>query len=218
VRTLFAFALAGSWGRSAIRFFVRLGVFGPFLLETLDSSFFYMPLANELLLVALIHSGGPRWMWVLYAAAGALGTVAGVLLLDLAVRRLGEGAAERLIGERKFERLKRRLEKRAGWAAFVAGALPPPFPFRVTMMAASALQTPRRTLLVSVFFGRLLRFGAEALLILYFGRRFIRVMESDAFEYALYALTAVAVAGTAFTVYRFYKSRGPRVATGAKAL
>jgi membrane protein YqaA with SNARE-associated domain len=212
VRALLAFLLADSWGRSAIRLFVRLGVLGPFLLEALDSSFFYMPLANELLLVALIHSGGPRWMWILYAAAGALGTVAGVLLLDLVVRRLGEGAVERLVGPRKFERLKRKLEERAGWAAFVAGAMPPPFPFRVTMMAASALQTPRQTLLVSVFCGRLLRFGAEALLILYFGRSFVRVMESDAFEYALYALTAVAAAGTAFTVYRLYASREPRPA------
>lgn len=199
-----------SWGRSLIRWMVRLGVFGPFLLETLDSSFFYMPLANELLLFALIHSGGPGWMFIFYALSGALGSVTGVLLLDFVVRRIGDDAGERLIGEKRFARLKRRLEGHTGWATFVAGALPPPFPFRMTIMAASAMQCPRRTMLTSVFFGRFLRFAVEGLLILYFGRGFIRVMESEAFEYALYALTALAAIGTIYTVYRLYKGSRPR--------
>lgn len=201
---------AGSWGRSFIKGMVRLGVFGPFLLETLDSSFFYMPLANELLLFALIHSGGPGWMFLFYALSGALGSVAGVALLDFVVRRIGDDAGERLIGERRFSRLKRRLEGHTGWATFAASALPPPFPFRMTIMAASAMQCPRRRMLTSVFFGRFLRFGVEGLLILYFGRGFIRVMESDAFEYALYALTAAAVIGTIYTFYRLYTGSRPR--------
>ncbi len=50
--------LASSRARSLINAFVRMGVFGPFLLEALDSSFFYAPLGNELLLFALIHKGG----------------------------------------------------------------------------------------------------------------------------------------------------------------
>lgn len=207
---LLLFLLADSWARSLIKSFVRLGVFGPFLLETLDSSFFYLPLANELLLFSLLHSTEGRWMWIAYAAAGALGTVAGVLLLDLVIRRLGDEAVERLIGERKFAKLKQKLEAHAGWATFISGAMPPPFPFRVTMMAASALQCPRRKMLFAVFCGRFVRFSVEGLLILYFGRRFLRVMESDAFEYALYALTVAAAAGTAFTIYRLYTSSRPR--------
>ncbi len=49
---------ASSWARSLIGFFMKLGPFGPFLLEAFDSSFFYVPLANELLLFALIHGRG----------------------------------------------------------------------------------------------------------------------------------------------------------------
>ena len=46
-----------------------LGPFGPFLLEAFDSSFFYVPLANELLLFALIYYLAPNrdqrnWRWV----------------------------------------------------------------------------------------------------------------------------------------------------------
>lgn len=198
---------AASWGRGVINFFVRLGVFGPLLLETLDSSFFYVPLGNELLLFALIHGEGARWMWIVYALSGAVGSVAGVLLLDWAVRRIGQEGVERLVKPRRFKKIKRRMEAHTGWVVFLASVLPPPFPFRVTMMTASALQCSRPRILLSVFAGRVLRFTAEALLILYFGRAFLRVMQSEAFEYVIYALTLVALAGSAVLIYRLFKSQ-----------
>jgi membrane protein YqaA with SNARE-associated domain len=197
---------AATWSRALISFLVSLSFGGPFLLEALDSSFFYVPLANELLLFALIHGGGStsNWMWIVYALSGAAGTVAGVALLDLVMRRVGAGGVERLVGRERFVRLKGKLESHTGWVVFVASALPPPFPFRFTMMTASALQCARGTMLVSVFAGRALRFAAEALLILYFGRRFLDFMNSDVFNYVVYGLTLAAVAGSAFTIFRMF--------------
>ena len=208
--TLLLTLAASSWARTLIEFFMGLGPFGPFLLETFDSSFFYVPLANELLLFALIHGGGEsaRWMWVAYALAGAAGTVAGVGLLDLVMRRFGASGVERVVGRGRFEKLKKRLERHTGRVVFVASMLPPPFPFRFTMMTASALQCARPRMLAAVFAGRSLRFAAEALLILYFGRRFLDFMNSDAFSYVIYALTLVAVAGSAFTIYRLFAPGG----------
>lgn len=206
-------AASSSWARSLIGFFLKLGVFGPFLLETFDSSFFYMPLANELLLFALIHGGGEasRWMWIVYAVSGAAGTVAGVAILDLVMRRVGAGGVERLVGQRRFGKLKAKVERNTGWVVFVASALPPPFPFRFTMMTASALQCARGRMFTAVFAGRTLRFAAEALLILYLGRRFLDFMNSDAFNYVVYLLTFVAVAGSAVTFYRlFWSGRGKK--------
>lgn len=202
--------LGASWARSLISFLVALGAGGPFLLETLDSSYFYVPLANELLLFALIHGGGssPGWMWVVYALSGAAGTVAGVALLDLLMRRVGAGGVERLVGPKQFGKLKGKLEHHTGWVVLVASALPPPFPFRFTMMTASALQCARGRMLVSVFAGRAARFAAEALLILYFGRRFLDFMNSDLFNYVVYGLTLAAVAGSALTVFRLFWKKG----------
>jgi membrane protein YqaA with SNARE-associated domain len=202
---------ASSWARALINFFLKLGLFGPFLLEAFDSSFFYVPLANELLLFALIHGGGEasRWMWIVYAVMGAAGTVAGVALLDLVMRRVGAGSVERMVGPKRFGKLKRKMENNTGRVVFVASALPPPFPFRFTMMTASALQCDRARMFAAVFAGRTLRFAAEALLILYFGRRFLDFMNSDAFNYVVYALTLVAVAGSAVTIYKlFWSGRG----------
>lgn len=200
---------AASWARTLISFLVGLGVGGPFLLEALDSSFFYVPLANELLLFALIHGGGPssNWMWIAYALSGAAGTVAGVALLDLVMRRVGAGGVERLVGKSRFVKLKEKVESHTGRVVFVAAMLPPPFPFRFTMMTASALQCARGRMLVSVFAGRAVRFAAEALLILYFGRRFLDFMNSGIFNYVVYGLTLAAVAGSAFTIYRMFGKR-----------
>jgi membrane protein YqaA with SNARE-associated domain len=197
---------AASWARTLISFLVGLGPGGPFLLEALDSSFFYVPLANELLLFALIHGGGasPHWMWIVYAVSGAAGTVAGVTLLDLVMRRVGAGGVERLVGPKRFGKLKEKVEGNTGRVVFVASMLPPPFPFRFTMMTASALQCARGRMLVSVFAGRAVRFAAEALLILYFGRRFLDFMNSDVFNYVVYGLTLAAVAGSAFTIFRLF--------------
>jgi len=199
--------LAPTAARRIIEFFVGLGLFGPLLLEALSTSFFYVPLANEFLLVALItREGGGRW-WPVYTLGAAAGAVAGAFLLDLVVRRVGEKGIERLVKPKRFEQLKTRLEAHAGRVVFVAAALPPPFPFRVTLMAASALQTPRPRLLAAVFFGRVLRFAAESLLILYLGRRFLKYMDSAAVEYAVYLFTAVAVLGSIYTVYKLFGKR-----------
>jgi membrane protein YqaA with SNARE-associated domain len=210
---------ASSWARGLINFFVRLGVLGPFLLEAFDSSFFYVPLANELLLFMLIHGEGEpsRWMWAAYAVSGAAGTVAGVALLDLLTRRVGAEGVERVVGRRQFGRLKKKLERNTGWVVMLASALPPPFPFRFTMMTASALQCDRARMFVSVFLGRTLRFAAEALLILYFGRRFLDLMNSDAFNYVVYGLTLVAVAGSAVTLYQLFWSRRKTKSNSRKA-
>ena len=205
---------AASWARTLISFLVGLGVGGPFLLEALDSSFFYVPLANELLLFALIHGGGgssSNWMWIAYALSGAAGTVAGVALLDLVMRRVGAGGVERLVGKKRFVKLKDKVENNTGRVVFVAAMLPPPFPFRFTMMTASALQCARGRMLVSVFAGRAVRFAAEALLILYFGRRFLDFMNSDIFNYVVYGLTLAAVAGSAFTIFRMFGGKKKEV-------
>lgn len=195
--------IAGTSARSVIRFFTRMGAAGFFLLEALDSSFFYLPLANELLMLSHLGEQKSWGVWALYSSMSALGSVAGTLMVDLPARKAGEKGLERFVSAGRVERMKKMLRERAGWVLLVWGMLPPPFPFRPLVLTAAALQTPRRVMLPAVFAGRLVRFSAEAALLLYFGRRLVGYMESDAFEYVLYGFGAVAVAGTAFTAYKW---------------
>ena len=174
-----------------LRFFLRLGIFGLFLLSALDSSFLVLPFGNDLLLIALVSSGKSSLRWVAYVIASALGSLVGVFIVDVLMRKAGEKGLERFLSPRKIEKFKAKVENKAGISVFIATLLPPPFPFTPVVMTASALQTPRRTMFIAVFIGRLLRFTIEAFLALYFGRKLIAFIRSDIVTYTVYGLMAL---------------------------
>ena len=182
-----------------------MGVFGLFLMSALDSSFLVLPFGNDLLLIALVSSNREGWWWIVYALVSALGSVAGVFVIDLLMRNAGEKGLERFISERKVEKLKSKLENKMGITVFIATLIPPPFPFTPVVMTASALQCSRGKLLGAVFIGRLVRFGAEAILALYFGRQVIAFINSDVVTYIVYGLIGIAVVLSTLSVLRWLK-------------
>jgi membrane protein YqaA with SNARE-associated domain len=175
-----------------LRFFLRLGIFGLFLLSALDSSFLVLPFGNDVLLIALVSRDRSSLVWIGYVLVSALGSIVGVFVIDLIMRKAGEKGLERFVSARKIEKFKAKLENKAGVTVFVATLLPPPFPFTPVVMTASALQTPRTKLLGAVFVGRLVRCTIEALLALYFGRKLIAYINSDVVTYFVYGLIALA--------------------------
>lgn len=207
---MLAFALvllADGFAGRLFGYFQRLGVVGLFLLGIGDSSFLFFPFGNDLLLIALVTAGEGSWMWVPYVVAAASGSVVGVLIIDVVMRKVGEEGVENFVGEKTVKRLRKKLEHHAARAVFVGTLLPPPFPFTAVVMMASAIQSPRSRILIAVFFGRLLRFTIEALLALWIGRRLISYLNSDAVEYAVYAFVAVAVVGSIFTIRKWMRGR-----------
>ena len=188
-----------------LRVFRRMGVFGLLLLSALDSSFLVLPFGNDLLLIALVSSNRDSLVWIAYVIVSAIGSVVGVFVVDLIMRKAGEKGLERFVSERKVEKLKSKLENKAGITVFIATLIPPPFPFTPAVMTASALQTPRGKLLSAVFFGRLLRFGAEAVLALYFGRQVIAFINSDVVSYVVYGIIAIGVVLSTLSVLKWVK-------------
>lgn len=196
-----------SWAYGIFRFFRRLGPLGLFLMGALDSSFLFLPFGNDLLLIALVTADGSDGKWILYVVMSALGSVAGVTVVDLLMRKAGEEGLKKFISKKKIDRLRKRMKKNAGWAVFIATLLPPPFPFTPVVMAASALQTSRKQLLLAVFLGRLVRFSVEALLALSFGQRLVRYMDSPVVEYFVYVFLAVAVVGSVLSIRKWIGRR-----------
>jgi membrane protein YqaA with SNARE-associated domain len=196
-----------TWAREVFAFFRRMGALGLFLLGICDSSFLFLPFGNDLLLIALVSSGREPWRWVIYPLAAALGSVVGVALVDLVMRKAGEEGLEKFVGPKSLDRLKGKIEKRGVWAMFFAALLPPPFPFTAAVAVASALQLARRGMLTAVFAGRLVRFTAESLLALYFGRRLLHYLRSDYVEYMVYGLITVAVVGALLSVRKWLRAR-----------
>lgn len=190
---------------SFFRYFRRLGVLGLFLLSALDSSFLVLPFGNDLMLIALVSSRRSALMSIVYVLASVAGSVVGVYVVDLLMRKTGEKGLARFVGQQKLERLKSKLETKAWVTMFAATVLPPPFPFTPVLMTASALQTPRRSLFTAVIAGRLIRFTAEAVLAMYFGRQVIAFLRSPVVEYSVYGLIAIAIVLSVISVVKWLR-------------
>lgn len=96
-----------------LRTFLRLGMPGLFLMSALDSSFLVLPFGNDLLLMALVSSNRDSLIWIAYVLISAAGSVLGVFVIDLLMRKAGEKGLERFVKPKKLERLKQKLEKQA---------------------------------------------------------------------------------------------------------
>lgn len=199
--------LLTSWGYGIFHFFRRLGPFGLLLLGALDSSFLFLPFGNDMMLIALVSADRAGFKWILYVLMSALGSVLGVVIVDLLMRKAGEEGLKKFVKPKRIEQLRKKMEKSAGWAVFIATLLPPPFPFTPVVMAASALQCSRTTLLGAVFVGRLVRYTIEAVLAIYFGRDLIRIINSPVIEYFVYAFIAIAVVGSTLSIIKWVSSR-----------
>jgi membrane protein DedA with SNARE-associated domain len=166
-----------------------------------------MPFGNDLLLIAFVSASHDGISWIPYVLASSIGSVFGVLVVDLLMRRTGEKGLERFVSKSKIENLKNKIENKAGITVFVATLMPPPFPFTPVVMTASALQYPRPKLLGAVFLGRLIRFTVEGVLALYFGRRVIAYINSDVFAYVVYSLIAIAVVASVVSVLKWLRRK-----------
>jgi membrane protein YqaA with SNARE-associated domain len=202
VRTAILIFIASSTAFRILGFFRRLGLIGLFLLGVLDSSFLVLPFGNDFLLIALVSSNrGP--IWILYVLISALGSMAGVCIVDLIMRKAGEEGLERFVKKKRVEQLQQKMDKGVGWVVFTSALLPPPFPFTAVVMTASALQCSRGKMYLGVFVGRLLRFTLEALLAIYFGRQVLRFLDSPVLDYFVYALVAIGIIGSVLSLMKW---------------
>lgn len=183
---------------AAVRHFVgwllTLGVFGPVLLGIADSSFLFLPFGNDLLVVILTvrnHAGLP-----LYVIAAAIGSMLGVLLLDVVCRKGGEEGLKRLMSPKRLEYVRQKMKSRAGAAVAVASLAPPPFPFTLVIASASAFAYPRQKLLGLVLFTRAVRFTILGLLAIHFGRGILRMANTPAAAWMMAAFIGLCLIGS----------------------
>jgi membrane protein YqaA with SNARE-associated domain len=184
-----------------------MGPFGLLIFGALDSSFLVLPFGIDMYLIALVSSNRGHMYWILCVLMSSLGSLIGVLIVDAIMRKAGEEGLERFFKPNQIERLRKKIEKRAGWAVFLAAILPPPFPFTPIIMVSSALQCSRHRLIAALLSGRILRYTLEALLALYFGRQILIYLNSRVVEYFVYAFIAIALVGSALSVMKWVKSR-----------
>ncbi len=188
----------------------HMGGFGLLAMGVLDSSFLFMPLGNDLLVIAM--TARRRELMPYYAAMAAVGSTLGCLLLDIVFRKGGEEMLAKHVSSQRLKYVRDQVERRAGWALAFAALMPPPFPFTPFVAASAALEYPRKKLLAVIAGSRLVRFSAEGTLAIFFGRRILKIAQSPVVTYGVIVLIVVSVAGSAFEVVRWIRrSRTPSV-------
>ena len=190
--------------REVFQFFGRMGGLGLIGLGILDSSILFLPFGNDLLLVALTARQPDAF--VRYALLATLGSFIGAVITDVLSRRIGEAGLSRIVDPNRVEKLRKRIEKKAWWVLGFAALLPPPFPFKVFLIAASGMQMSRWYVLGVATAGRLIRFFAVALLAARYGSQILRIAARPEVEYALIGLAVVSIVGSAISVYKWVQS------------
>jgi membrane protein YqaA with SNARE-associated domain len=181
--------------------FSHHGGIGLLVLGLLDSSILFLPLGNDLLMIAM--SARKHILIPYYAVMAAAGSLLGCLTVDLLVRKGGEKEIEKHVSRKRFDYVRARMNKNAPWALVFASLMPPPFPFTPFVAATAALQYPRRRLLSVIGAARLARFLVEGVLAILVGKKLLHVARSSAFEYAIGAFILVCAIGSAISVYRW---------------
>lgn len=179
----------------------------------MDSSFLFLPIGNDLVVVLLVARHHAHW-WI-YVISAVCGSTTGSLLLDLVARKVGEAGVQKVTGKRRFEYLKCKIGERGALALMMACLSPPPFPFTAVVATTSALGYPRKKLLLTIALSRAVRFVIFALLALKYGARILRIVNSSGFKWTMVAFAVLCIVGSVFSILKWV--RGSRRAAPVQA-
>lgn len=191
--------------RPLVHFLFHLGYLGPFVMGILDSSFLFLPFGNDLLVVAMTARHHQGYFW--YVLAAVAGSTLGVLFVSWAAGRLGEAGIKRMAGEKKYQKLSGKIEKRGATALAVACLAPPPFPFTMVVAVTSALGYSRAKLLTTVALSRGARFLILGYLAILYGRWIIRAIDTPVFKWTVIVFAGLCVAGSVYSIMKWLRSR-----------
>ncbi len=191
-------------------FFLSLGGFGLLLLGTLDSSFLFFPLGNDLLIVLLTVQHHERMPY--YAAMAALGSVLGCFITESISRKGGEAGLQGRVSARRLAYIQRQVTKRAGLMLALACLMPPPFPFTIFVIVAAALQYPRLRMLLIIAAARLARFLIEGYLAIHYGQRILALAKTPAVQGVILGIVVISIGGSIWSILTWVnRSKSKRV-------
>ncbi len=133
-----------------------LGAPGVALVSFLDSSILPLPEVPDLLVVASVVRQPS--LWLVYALAATVGSVAGCYALYFIARKGGEAFVRRRLREEHVERGLRLFRRHGLFALVVPSLLPPPTPFKLFILVAGLAEVRPPTFIAALTIGRGFRF------------------------------------------------------------
>ncbi|HLH33793.1 MAG TPA: VTT domain-containing protein [Alloacidobacterium sp.] len=183
-----------------------LGFWGAGAIAILDSS--TIPVPMDLIISGYVWADR-RHFW-LYCVMAAIGSSIGGLLPFYLGRAGGELFLLKRVDRARYEQLRDRFERQEFIALFVPSMLPPPTPWKLFVFGAGVFEMKLRDFLAAVFLGRLVRFMAEGLLVLYYGPEIVSVVHDLLQKHLAAVLTGLAIVLGVLAVIAIRKSRGRR--------
>jgi membrane protein YqaA with SNARE-associated domain len=183
-----------------------MGGGGLFVVAFLDSSVLSFPFITDALVIDLSAQRPARMPY--YCAMAAMGSLAGSIWLYLLAKKGGEAFFHRHAGK-AAERTRKWVKHNAFLSVFVPGILPPPFPFKVFVLAEGVFQVPLRTFVLALLCGRALRYFIEGVLAVRYGDAVLLFLTAHKIGFAL------SVFGVLLVLYvlsrlLFHRSQAPR--------
>jgi len=182
----------------------RFGGPGLVILGLVDNSVIPLPGSMDactILLAAAHHE--PWWYYALMATVG--GVVGGYVTYRLGLKG-GKEALQKRLSKKRADQVCRIFSRYGFWSVAVGAILPPPAPIVPILIAAGALQYPRKKFVAALAFGRGLRYTLLAYLGFHYGRHILGWL-GRYYQPLLYILIAIALAGGAVGLYYWLRYR-----------
>jgi membrane protein YqaA with SNARE-associated domain len=178
---------------------------GVFVLAALDGTlFFSLPFGIDAVVIILsARLSGTAWIVSILATAGS---VAGAALTFWMGVKIGDAGLERYVSPKRLEKIRERVRGSGAIALAALSIIPPPFPFTPFVLAAGALDVRPATFFTTFSLCRLARFGVEALLAVWYGRRILAWLDSPFFQAIVAGCIVLAVVLTVISIVRVIRS------------
>jgi membrane protein YqaA with SNARE-associated domain len=181
-----------------------LGPWGVFAIAAVDGSLFGMPV--DAVVAFYVYNDRPRFLF--YVVMASAGSALGSIVIYAIGYFGGETVLRKRISEERFHKIHASFDRHEFWAVMFPAMLPPPTPFKLFVLAASAFEMRFTHFLAAVFAGRCVRFLVLAILTIEFGPQVVHVVGSLVKQHAWWVVITLVIAVT-LGVFVWWKRRQP---------
>jgi len=188
-----------------------LGPWGVFAVAAVDGSLFGMPV--DVVVAGYIYHDRPRFL--LYVLLASAGSATGSLVLYGIGYLGGEKLLRKRMPPERFAKIHASFERHEFWALMFPAMLPPPTPFKMFVLTASAFEMRLAHFVAAVFAGRFVRFLVLALLTIRFGPQFVQFVMDSLHQHSGWMWLAIVLALLALIIW--WRKKGKRQPEIAKS-
>jgi len=179
---------------------VAMGGPGLLIIGFLDSSFLSFPEVNDLLIVGMVMRHPHRLVY--YVLMATIGSTLGCLTLYFIARKGGETFLRKRFKEHHVDRGLKLFQKYGLLVLIVPALLPPPAPFKIFVLMAGVAAIPVWQFVTAIAVARLVRYGGEGLLAVWYGERAFAYLHENAKPIGLSLAGVALVVGVAWIAWQ----------------